>query len=386
MAGAWQMAIEWNGPAGQGQQTSREACNEQTNRAVRPHCGADHAAGVSTSAQVSQLAKRRIAEPIRRSCERAVARAGASREPLEQEPSLRAARSQIEVAQGMREPGSRSDPIRHVVVRAARRNRRHGQPDRRSESNGRSICSGESPSASPSPTARSTAVQSAVAESRASAGEPKSGCVTGTSWRRFATSTIFDGTRRDHTNGSSSCCGHASRRVPRRHSSAICWMSSCAACEADRLLADRAGPKTADVRVEARARHEGGCHAHGARHARSARPARVRGRATGRRRSHRRRTAGRCARGGGARRGGRWRRSTAPSQRAASTSVSSETTCAWTQAFRNVAFAPDGGLERVRGLFHYWSAGAMVSDSRSEPESGRGRRGAGRADWCRRCA
>ena len=29
--------------------------------------------------------------------------------------------------------------------------------------------------------------------------------------------------------------------------------------------------------------------------------------------------------------------------------------------FPQRAFAPDGGLERVRGLFHYWSAGAMVS-------------------------
>jgi outer membrane protein TolC len=29
--------------------------------------------------------------------------------------------------------------------------------------------------------------------------------------------------------------------------------------------------------------------------------------------------------------------------------------------FRQRAFAPDGGLERVRGQFNYWSAGAMVT-------------------------
>ncbi len=56
-----------------------------------------------------------------------------------------------------------------------------------------------------------------------------------------------------------------------------------------------------------------------------------------------------------------WRRSTARSPRAASMSACSRNYMRMDAGFPQRGFAPDGGLERVRGQFNYWSAGAMVT-------------------------
>ena len=80
--------------------------------------------GVSTSAQSpggqAPLAGRFVDPANGLSLEQAIARA------IEQEPSLRAARSQVEVAQGTKPGVAQAQPIR--LVRMARRTRRHGPP------------------------------------------------------------------------------------------------------------------------------------------------------------------------------------------------------------------------------------------------------------------
>ncbi len=82
--------------------------------------------GVSTSAQSSggqgPLAGRFVDPANGLSLEQAIARA------IEQEPSLRAARSQVEVAQGTKlQASAQTESVR--LVRAAPGTRRHGRPD-----------------------------------------------------------------------------------------------------------------------------------------------------------------------------------------------------------------------------------------------------------------
>ena len=192
--------------------------------------------GVSTSAQSpggqAPLAGRFVDPANGLSLEQAIARA------IEQEPSLRAARSQVEVAQGTKsqaslrpnpsvsfewreEPGG-TDHLTTVGVewpldlfRRERAYRRRGPRGHDRAARLRRIASG--------------------------CWRPRSARGTATSWRRFEISRSSTKSWPRHRT-SSTCSGLASNREPHHRSSATCWMSSSGGCRPT-ACSRRAGPR-----------------------------------------------------------------------------------------------------------------------------------------------
>ena len=192
--------------------------------------------GVSTSAQSpggqAPLAGRFVDPANGLSLEQAIARA------IEQEPSLRAARSQVEVAQGTKiqaslrpnpsvsferreEPGG-TDHLTTVGVewpldlfRRERASRRRGPRGHGRAAGCRRIAS--------------------------ACWQPRSARDTATSWRRFEISRSSTKSWQRHRT-SSTCSGLASNREPHHRSSATCWMSSSGGCRPT-ACSRRAGPR-----------------------------------------------------------------------------------------------------------------------------------------------
>ena len=192
--------------------------------------------GVSTSAQSpggqAPLAGRFVDPANGLSLEQAIARA------IEQEPSLRAARSQVEVAQGTKsqaslrpnpsvsfewrdEPGG-TDHLATVGVEwpldLFRRSERIAVADR-----------------------EVTAAQLSASQIASACWRPRSARGTATSWRRFGISRSSTNSWPRHRT-SSTCFGLASNREPRHRSSATCWMSSSGGCRPT-ACSRRAGPR-----------------------------------------------------------------------------------------------------------------------------------------------
>ena len=192
--------------------------------------------GVSTSAQSpggqAPLAGRFVDPANGLSLEQAIARA------IEQEPSLRAARSQVDVAQGMRVQAS----LRPNPSVSFERREEPGGTDNQTTVGSRVAARPvpeERPHRCRRPRGRGRAAR--CRGSRASAGGRSPHAV----WRRpgdDSGSRALRRARRGDADSNTTCCGPASKREPRRRSSAICWMSSCDACRPI-VCCRQAGPR-----------------------------------------------------------------------------------------------------------------------------------------------
>ena len=236
MAGAWQMAIEWDGPAGQGsgELPGRRAMNTRI-AFERPHCDADDRRVQLGSITGRPGAACRPASWILRTGCRS---SRLLRARIEQEPSLRAARSQIDVAQGMRlqaslrpnpsvsferreEPGG-TDNLTTVGVEwpldLFRRSERIAVADREVATAQLAVADRE----------RLLRGRGPHAVRRRPCGRSGSRRSWTSSWPRH--------------DGNTTCFGLVSMKEPRRRSSAICWMSNFDACRPSACFR-QAGPR-----------------------------------------------------------------------------------------------------------------------------------------------
>ena len=192
--------------------------------------------GVSSSAQSpggqAPLAGRFVDPANGLSLEQAIARA------IEQEPSLRAARSQVEVAQGTK-------------LQASLRPNPSVSFERREEPGGTdnlTTVGVEWPLDLFRRSGRIAVADREVATAQLVCRRIASGCWRqmsargmATSWRRFEISRSSTKSWQRHRT-SSTCSGLASNREPHHRSSATCWMSSSGGCRPS-ACSRRAGPR-----------------------------------------------------------------------------------------------------------------------------------------------